>query len=179
MWLCMQILPNTNAALNERDFQAELDPHTVEFAQNLVLEERGRDMQRIVKGSEVVQVFPQAVGVKQSEFYVFVSLSIHDKNLMQLLDEAAKYRAIVVLRGLKNNSMRETVQHLAKFFAHDHNGLIIDPELFRKYRVNKVPSFVLADGERYDIMSGNVTAHFALEKFAVGGDCGDVAKGML
>ncbi len=195
-WLLLFFLmvSNANATLNAKDLQHKLDPYTVKFAQKLeknfeevreLSKDKKIDFQQVsekdrafvnsvlssTKQSEVFLTTP----AKQSDFYIFVSLSMKDKNLQQLLNDAAKYNAVVVLRGLKNNSMKETVQHLAKFFSNTSNGLIIDPELFTQFGINKVPSFVLSDEKNYDILSGNVTPHFALQKFSQSGGCANEA----
>jgi type-F conjugative transfer system pilin assembly protein TrbC len=39
-----------------------------------------------------------------------------------------------------------------------NNGLIVDPELFIKYEVKQVPTFVVvATDDRYDKLSGNIS----------------------
>lgn len=108
--------------------------------------------------------------------YVFVSFSMKDQNIKQLLEEAKRFGAILVLRGLKDNSFRKTVMHLSKFMQKEGEGMIIDPTLFKKYKVEQVPTFVLSrncddcSNQDYDILRGNVNIAFALEKFQDKGD---------
>lgn len=119
-------------------------------------------------------------------FYIFVSLNMKEKNLKLLLREAAKYNGVLVIRGLKNDSMIETVNYLQTLLKEKHEGVIIDPNLFRKYRIDKVPSFVVAKhcfgsrcDQQYDTIKGNITPHFALSKIMAKGDLKSEAERLL
>ncbi|WP_240992018.1 type-F conjugative transfer system pilin assembly protein TrbC [endosymbiont of Riftia pachyptila] len=84
---------------------------------------------------------------------VFVSFSMPEASLRSLLAEAARVESPVVLRGLVENSMKRTVARLGELLGtRDSSGettgeptpsLAIDPTLFERFGVDKVPTFVL------------------------------------
>ena len=83
---------------------------------------------------------------------VFVSFSMSDASLRSLLAEAARADSPVVLRGLVDNSMKRTVARLGELLGTGDSSettgepspsLAIDPTLFERFGVDKVPTFVL------------------------------------
>lgn len=102
---------------------------------------------------------------KGDKIYVFVSLSIPKVSLEALLKEAPKHNATLVLRGLKNNSFKETAKVIQDFHNKQEGegvGFEINPELFEKYGILHVPVFLnLTNNNR---LSGNVTLSFAAQK---------------
>ncbi len=127
---------------------------------------------------------------KTIDFYMFASFSLSDETLAQMLDYAKIYNGIIVLRGIKNNSFKQTserIQHLTK--EGEEAAIIIDPTLFKRYAVERVPSYVLVKQEKcpvgmscnpsYDKIIGNITPKYALEKFAEKGDLSKEAKNLL
>lgn len=80
---------------------------------------------------------------------VFVSLSMPRPSLERLLDQAARAHATVVLRGLVNGSLRNTVETVQPLLGARQGALQIDPQAFDRFDVQRVPSFVLVrDGVR-------------------------------
>jgi len=108
-------------------------------------------------------------------FFVFVSLSMQEANLIQLAKEAKQYGAILVLRGLKNNSFRQTATALKNIIEKAENGLLIDPTLFRQHHVTHVPTFVLET----DVIAGNISLAYALERMSQEGDQKEHAAQLL
>ena len=83
---------------------------------------------------------------------VFISFSMPDDSLRSLLIEAARTDSPLVLRGLVENSMKRTVARLGELLgAGDSDeatgkptpSIAIDPTLFDRFDVDKVPAFVL------------------------------------
>jgi type-F conjugative transfer system pilin assembly protein TrbC len=93
-------------------------------------------------------------------FLVFVSLSIPKQSLKALYQEARKKNVPLILRGLKNNSFKETALLLRNLEIE----LQINPELFRKYQVTRVPSFVLVKEQQFHTLSGNISLGYAKYK---------------
>lgn len=86
--------------------------------------------------------------------YIFISLTMPDELLKHYMDTARLIGAAPVLRGFKNNSYRETIDAM-KDRGID-SGFLIDPTLFRKYNIDRVPALVLRSGEEtlcYDNVS--------------------------
>lgn len=107
-----------------------------------------------------------------SELYIFASLSMPKTRLIKLIKEATNYNAMVVLRGLKNNSYKETTNLLQPIIKEAGFGFIVDPTLFTEFNVTKAPVFVLNDpaSKNHDKVSGNINLKYALEQFAKHGD---------
>lgn len=124
-----------------------------------------------------------------ADFYVFVSSSISDRALKHLIADTKKYDGIVVIRGLIQNDIRKTVAYLNRFIAEEGEGVIIDPNLFREYKIKTVPTFVLSKKEQncgtaecevqYDVLTGMVTPYFALSRFKQNGSLSAEAKKRL
>ncbi len=87
--------------------------------------------------------------------YVFVSFSMPDNALKSYFKEAQKHNAILVMRGLKDDSFQETQKKTLELKI-TYN---IDPELFEKYEVSKVPVIVLDEGN-----IKKITGHISLTK---------------
>ena len=82
---------------------------------------------------------------------IFISFSIPKDDLRGLLREAAKTGSPVVLRGMMENSMKRTVERLGALLGKDtasntevSPALAIDPTLFERFKIDKVPAFVLS-----------------------------------
>ncbi|MBP9752203.1 MAG: type-F conjugative transfer system pilin assembly protein TrbC [Proteobacteria bacterium] len=99
------------------------------------------------------------------KIYVFVSFSMPKASLINLLKEAPKHNATLVLRGLKNNSFKETAKVIQDFYDQEKGegvGFEINPELFEKHKIASVPVFLnLTNNNK---LSGNVTLDFAVKK---------------
>jgi type-F conjugative transfer system pilin assembly protein TrbC len=95
---------------------------------------------------------------------VFVSFSMPDISLRELGENAEKHGATLIIRGLHLGSFVKTRD---KILSVSKNGLQLDinPEFFRKYRADRVPTFILVEnGEEIHRLSGNVTLEYAAEK---------------
>lgn len=123
------------------------------------------------------------------ELLIFISFSIPDQSLQQIIQQIKKTDGVLVIRGMYKNSMKET---LAKIYQLEKNGVraIIDPILFSKYNVSKVPAFVvqkknnecLVSGKCtpvFDKISGNISLEYALERFEAEGSLSTTSRGYL
>ena len=93
-------------------------------------------------------------------FYVFVSWSMPLSSLKMLAQEADAQKAILVFRGLKEDSFIKTASH----FKELGEGAIIDPLLFRENNINIVPTFIRSTKDHLVQLKGNVTLSFAKQK---------------
>ena len=81
--------------------------------------------------------------------FVFVSLAMPEPTLARLVDQAARARAAILIRGVAQGSLRETVARIQKLVDKREVAILIDPQAFDRYAVKRVPTFVLArDGSR-------------------------------
>jgi conjugal transfer pilus assembly protein TrbC len=81
---------------------------------------------------------------------IFVTLEMPRASLQLLADQAARSGAVLVLRGLKANSMRETLAAVSGLIGDRQVAWVIDPEAFARYRVERAPTFVLSLDDRGD-----------------------------
>lgn len=75
--------------------------------------------------------------------FVFISLSMPRPALQSLIDQAARARASVILRGFVNGSLRETVARVQPLIGERQVAVQIDPQAFDRFAITRVPSFVL------------------------------------
>jgi conjugal transfer pilus assembly protein TrbC len=113
---------------------------------------------------------------------IFITLEMPRASLQLLTDQAARSGAVLVLRGLRANSMRETLAAVSGLIGERQVAWVIDPEAFARYRVERAPTFVLSLDVRGDpaascgsdcrtpaafaSVSGDVSLDHALEMLA-------------
>lgn len=115
---------------------------------------------------------------QKTDLLAFVSFSMPAASLERLAREAAKTGAVLVFRGLKDNSMKSTVTAFAPFSKLGARAQI-DPTAFKRYGVKNVPRYVLNSGDRTACavqesvcveralqMGGDVGLEYALERMA-------------
>jgi conjugal transfer pilus assembly protein TrbC len=74
---------------------------------------------------------------------VFVTLSMPEATLRLLVDQAARARAVLVLRGLQNASIRKTAARAQQVIGDAAVEFMIDPQAFDRFGVRLAPTFVL------------------------------------
>ena len=106
----------------------------------------------------------------QDKILVFVSFSMPSASLVALSQEAEKHHAVLVMRGLKDDSFKETQKAFAALGKDMTCGIEINPEAFETYHIKQVPVFVLVkstpgkDAQEMGRLSGNVSLAFAANK---------------
>lgn len=133
---------------------------------------KGFDVQN---GSQAAEMTPGKAGPK---VLIFVSFAMPVATLHRLVDQAARAGATIVLRGLVNGSIRDTVTRMQALIGSRRVAVQIDPEAFDRYGITRTPSFVLAaDGARGEVcatrtcgssqqfvkVSGDVTLEYAMQ----------------
>ena len=116
-----------------------------------------------------------------SELFVFVTLGMSDEALKVLSIQAQEVGAVLVIRGLVENSFQKTHQRLKELAI----PIDIDPTLFERFEITRVPTLVLAeikDGKLTDVhdkVRGNTSIRSALELFSMEGDLFALAQSYL
>ena len=119
---------------------------------------------------------------------VFVSFSIPPESLGPLVADTRKAGGMVVLRGLKDGSLKATALAI-KALGKNARGMTINPRLFKMFDVEAVPAVVVSTGEAgpcldkacvektgpFDKVSGNIPLADALERVAAKGELADTA----
>jgi conjugal transfer pilus assembly protein TrbC len=115
------------------------------------------------------------------QLVVFVSMNMPRASLEKLLDDAPRYGATLVMRGLIDGSITTTAGKVQQLIGTRRVAWTVDPDAFKRYRVNRVPSYVLvraqnevkdcgdsqclASGE-FVQLTGDVPIRYALEQFS-------------
>lgn len=98
-----------------------------------------------------------------SDTYVFLSFSMPEASLKVWIAQAKEKRAAIVINGLIENSFKKTLSKISSLNA--NSGLYIDPTLFRKYGVKKVPAVAVDYGNgNYSVVYGNIGLNASLEE---------------
>ena len=122
----------------------------------------------------------QGVEQKAPNAVIFVSFSMPDLALKQLIAEGKKYQIPVVMRGLYKNSFQETAAKIFNLVKEkNHGGVAIDPLWFKEFNIQTVPAFVIRHGNDFDVVYGNIFLKRALEIIAEKGIATKEAKGIL
>jgi conjugal transfer pilus assembly protein TrbC len=120
---------------------------------------------------------PGALPPQEPALRIFVTLDMPQGSLRRLVDQAERAGAVLVLRGLKNQSMRQTVAAVSDLLGQRKAGWVIDPEAFERHGVEAAPTFLLTLGEDtppcgattcnvqrpFVSVSGDVSLDYALE----------------
>lgn len=120
---------------------------------------------------------------------VFISFSMPKTTLSQLAVQVKKAGGVLVLRGVINNSIKDTIAAMHEL-SKQGVPAIIHPKLFKMYNVRQVPTFVMHDPEYtsvhdekqtviIDKMMGNVPLEYVLRQFKDEGSYQDIAKAHL
>jgi conjugal transfer pilus assembly protein TrbC len=138
------------------------------------------DLAAIAKGFDVnAEQMAQAQSMLSGPaLLVFVSFSMPEPTLQRLVDQAARAKATLVLRGFINGSLRETMWRVQRMIGKRRVAVQIDPQAFDRFAVSRTPSFVLVrDGaqakdcasgfcyanDAFVATSGDVSLAYALE----------------
>tara|TARA_B110000091_G_C13434543_1_gene317455 strand:+ start:148 stop:534 length:387 start_codon:yes stop_codon:yes gene_type:complete len=102
---------------------------------------------------------------------VFISFSMPDELLNQVAVESVKLKVPLILNGLYKNSMRKTLNKIFDITKKNKGVSIqIDPVAFKKYSIMQVPSVVVEDGNKFDVITGNIKIEQALEYISEKGE---------
>jgi len=133
------------------------------------------------QGSRVSDAMnPGAIPPQAPTLRIFVTLDMPQGSLRRLVDQAERSGALLILRGLKNQSMRQTVAAVSELLGQRRAGWLIDPEAFDRHGVEVAPTFLLTLSEdtppcsatfctiprAFVSVSGDVSLDYALEDMA-------------
>lgn len=122
---------------------------------------------------------------------VFVSMSMPSEMLELYGKQVSAAGGVLVIRGLVGNSMRQTVAALQSLVDKTGAETLVDPTLYQRFKVSRVPTIILTDGVLspcspeetncdtatpvYDEIAGNVTLEYALSMFTSSGQTAERA----
>ena len=121
-----------------------------------------------------------AVERSKSNVIIFVSFSMPKESIKGWMNEAEKIHAPVVIRGLVNNSFKETLKCVNELVGDNKGGLQLDPVLFTEFKVKQVPAVVARNNNDYDIIYGDTHLDYSLQKIIKQNDVlSPIAKDLL
>lgn len=85
----------------------------------------------------------EGTGAREPTLRIFVTLAMPEANLKLLAGQAAKAQATIVIRGLKDDSMRATLAAVQGIIGERQVAWQIDPQAFARFRIERAPAFVL------------------------------------
>ncbi len=101
------------------------------------------DIEAIARGKVHLPNTGAASGTAPAPLRIFITLDMPRASLQLLTDQASRAGAVLVLRGLKSQSMRETVAMVGELIGERKVAWVIDPEAFMRFAVRQAPTFVL------------------------------------
>lgn len=106
------------------------------------------------------------------EVYVFVSFSMPEQLLIETLKESARLHVPATLNGLYQNSVEQTAQKVLLLTqALPQLQLQIDPTAFERFNIQQVPALVVANGDCFDVLYGNLSLSEGLSRIHDKGAC--------
>lgn len=115
-----------------------------------------------------------AFAENSQQVLVFVSFSMPKTSLKTWMHDANTIQAPLILRGLVNNSFKETTASMYELVKEGSGGMQIDPLLFDRFQIKKVPAVVVTQStsclpnqsclESYDVFYGDVGLSYALKQ---------------
>ena len=138
------------------------------------------DLAALAKGFDALGD-PPALGADRGPgLLIFVSFAMPQATLSRLVDQAARARATLLLRGLVNGSLRDTVERMQALIGSRQVSVQIDPQAFDRFGVVRTPSFVLVRegaqpqrcgagmcfaADQFVLAAGDVSLDYALRYF--------------
>ncbi|HGN1707560.1 TPA: type-F conjugative transfer system pilin assembly protein TrbC [Providencia rettgeri] len=119
----------------------------------------------------------KAQTVQETPFVYFVSFSIPEAGLKQMVPEATQLGIPTLINGLIDNDFRKTATAVFELTKDSgEGGVQIDPKTFAQYSITQVPALVVRCDHGFDVIYGNIRLISAIERIASSGDCHEVAR---
>ncbi len=122
----------------------------------------------------------KAQAAQEIPFVYFVSFSIPEAGLKQMVPEATQHGIPTLINGLIDNDFRKTASAVFELTKDSgEGGVQIDPKTFAQYGITQVPALVVRCEHDFDVIYGNIRLVSAIERIASSGDCHQVAQDWL
>ncbi|MFM9915671.1 MAG: type-F conjugative transfer system pilin assembly protein TrbC, partial [Rhizobacter sp.] len=138
------------------------------------------DLEALAKGFDAQADRPALGASTGPGLLIFISFAMPEATLARLVDQAARARATLLLHGLVNGSLRDTVERMQRLIGTRQVSVQIDPQAFDRFSIARTPSFVLVrDGaqpqscgeglciaaDQFTLAAGDVSLDYALMHF--------------
>ncbi len=101
------------------------------------------DIAAMARQSATLTKSTPAAGSGTGTLQVFITLDMPRASLQRLVEQSERAGATLVLRGLKAQSMRQTIAAAAELIGERRVSWVIDPNAFKRFNVSAAPTFVL------------------------------------
>lgn len=118
------------------------------------------DLAAIARGFEKAGAGMPPEAAAGPTLMVFISFSMPERALQQLVVQAEKLRATLVLRGFEQGSLVKTAAHVRRLIGQHSISFKVDPQAFERFAVMRAPTFVLlrADAQSRECGAGTCYA---------------------
>lgn len=98
-------------------------------------------------------------------FLACVSFSMPERVWLEISKGLEAHGGAFVLRGMPNNSFQDFLIKILEWRKKGiHAPITVDPNVFEKYQIDAIPTFILEGEKGYRKVVGNVTIDYALRK---------------
>ena len=109
---------------------------------------------------------------KGDKLLYFVSFSIPDNGLIEIVKDAKSYGFTPIIRGLINNDYAATAKKVFELTKTDKDfGVAIDPFYYKQFNIKAVPAMVIQCKSGYDVIYGSLPIKDDLKNIAKNGQC--------
>jgi conjugal transfer pilus assembly protein TrbC len=106
------------------------------------------DIGQIAESFRTLPISKPAPSDRGPELMVFVSFSMPKASLDRIVAESEQTGAVLVLRGLKGNSLTRMGEEVAQLIGKRNVTAIVHPPAFTQFKVSQVPALVLANASQ-------------------------------
>lgn len=178
-----------NSAISFADQQSDLEfiNQKKQMIENIQKDEGLKHSVDVLQQNAVKPILLDAqakYGVKNGDAsgaLYFVSFSIPDDGLKEMMVDARGFHIPSVLNGFHENDIRKTAVKIFNLTKEGNKGgVMIDPRLFSRYNIKAVPALVVTcENNKFDIIYGSARIENALEYISRRGECANKAKEIL
>ena len=105
------------------------------------------------------------IGFCSTDYRMFISFSMPKQLLAETVEDATRYQIPVILNGLYQDSMRDTMSKIFELSKNNPNLIVqIDPLAFERYHINQVPALVADNKTDFDVIFGNIPIARAMDE---------------
>ncbi len=108
-------------------------------------QQKAADIGQVAESFRAMPMTKSSAVVSGPELMVFVSFSMPKGSLERIVAESERTGAVLILRGLKGNSMTRMGDEIAGLIGKRNVTAIVHPSAFVQFKVSQVPSLVLAN----------------------------------
>jgi conjugal transfer pilus assembly protein TrbC len=103
---------------------------------------------------------PEPTPDPKTKYLIFISCNMPDESIKLLYLESLNHNATLVMRGLIEGSFKKTAAKLQALNVIAQ----INPKLFKKYQIEKVPTIIEIRGSNYNTIVGNISFDYARDR---------------